>query len=71
MNIELKRKFFVATVESILLYGCEAWTLTSAMEKALDGSYTRMLRKAFNAHWSQRMPNYQSSVTKSQPEDCD
>ena len=57
MNIELKRKFFVATVESILLYGCEAWTLTSAMEKALDGSYTRMLRKALNVHWSERMPN--------------
>ena len=34
MNIELKRKFFVATVESILLYGCEAWTLTSAIENS-------------------------------------
>ena len=28
MNTELKKKFFVATAESILLYGCEAWTLT-------------------------------------------
>ena len=27
------------------------------MEKALDGSYTRMLRKALNVHWSERMPN--------------
>ena len=57
MSIELKRKFFVATVESILLYGCEAWTLTSAMEDALDGTYTRMLRKATNVHWSARMTN--------------
>ena len=31
---ELKKKFFVATVESILLYGCEAWTLTKTMENA-------------------------------------
>jgi hypothetical protein len=57
MSIDLKRKFFVATIESILLYGCEAWTLTNAMEKALDGSYTRMLRKALNVHWSERMTN--------------
>ena len=57
MSIELKRKFFVTTVESILLYGCEAWTLTSAMEDALDGTYTRMLRKATNVHRSARMTN--------------
>ena len=57
MRIELKRKFFVATVESILLYGCEAWTLTKAMEKSLDGTYTRMLRRALNMHWSDRVTN--------------
>ena len=57
MNTELKKKFFVATVESILLYGCEAWTLNSSMEKALDGTYTRMLRKALNVHWSDRVTN--------------
>ena len=57
MNTELKKKFFVATVESILLYGCEAWTLTKSMEKALDGTYTRMLRKALNVHWSDRVTN--------------
>ena len=57
MNTELKKKFFVATVESILLYGCEAWTLTKSMENALDGTYTRMLRKALNVHWSDRVTN--------------
>ena len=57
MNTELKKKFFVATVESILLYGCEAWTLTKPMVTALDGTYTRMLRKALNIHWSDRVTN--------------
>ena len=57
MNTELKKKCFVATVESILLYGCEAWTLTKSMENALDGTYTRMLRKALNVHWSDRVTN--------------
>ena len=27
----VKKRFFVATVESILLYGCEAWALNKAM----------------------------------------
>ena len=36
---------------------CEAWTLTKSMEKALDGTYTRMLRKALGVHWSDRVTN--------------
>ena len=52
MSRNLKIRFFIATIESILLYGCEAWTLTEAMERYLDGTYTRMLRKALNIHWS-------------------
>ena len=48
LSKELKVRFFIETVESILLYGCEAWALTEAMEHSLDGTYTRMLRKALN-----------------------
>ena len=54
MDTSLKKKFFIATVESILLYGCEAWTLTKAQEKSLDGTYTRMLRRALNVHWTNK-----------------
>ena len=57
MSRELKVRFFIATIESILLYGCEAWTLTQSMEHSLDGTYTRMLRKALNVHWSSHTPN--------------
>ena len=57
MNAGLKKRFFLATVESILLYGCETWTLTVAMEKALDGCYTRMLRRVTNVHWSAHITN--------------
>ena len=52
MNESLKKRFFVATVESILLYGCESWALTATMEKSLDGTYTRMLRSALNIPWN-------------------
>ena len=44
----LKQRLFVTTVESVLVYGCEAWTLTVKDKKALDGVYTRMLRAALN-----------------------
>lgn len=57
MDTSLKKKFFIATVESILLYGCEAWTLTKAQEKSLDGTYTRMLRRALNVHWTSKTTN--------------
>lgn len=42
---------------SILLYGSEAWALTKAMERHLDGSFTRLLRKALNVSWRQKMRN--------------
>ena len=44
LSTTLKRNLFRAVVESVLLYGSEAWTLTKKHEKKLDGTYTRMLR---------------------------
>ena len=52
-----QKKFFVAKVDSILLYGCEAWTLNKAMEKVFNDTFTRMSRRAFNIHWSDRVTN--------------
>ena len=49
---ELKRDFFQASVQSVLLYGAQTWTLTKTLEKKIDGTYTRMLRAALNIHWS-------------------
>ena len=57
MNNNLKRRLFVTTVESVLLYGCEAWALTVKDEKALDGVYTRMLRAALNVSWADHVTN--------------
>ena len=47
--------FIAATVESVLLYGCEAWTITSKLAKNLDGCYTYMLRSVFNIPWKQHI----------------
>lgn len=42
---------FVASAESVLLYGAETWSLTVQQKKALDGVYTRMLRMALDVTW--------------------
>lgn len=60
-NSKLSRAFklrvFSATVESVLTYGCEAWTVTPKIAKTLDGCYTRMLRKVLNVSWKQHITN--------------
>ncbi|XP_072033128.1 uncharacterized protein [Amphiura filiformis] len=50
LSARFKQRLFTATVESVLLYGCEAWTVTSKLAKELDGCYTRLLRSMRNVH---------------------
>ena len=56
---KMKRRFFQATVVSILLYGCTTWTLTKRLRKKLDGNYTRMLRAILNNSWPQHPTRHQ------------
>ena len=46
-------------VVSILLYGCTTWTLTTCMQKKLDGNYTRMLWAVLNKSWRQHLTKQQ------------
>ena len=50
-------KIFRTTVEPILIYGCDSWSLTQSVENALDGTYTRMLQKTQNMSWCHHMNN--------------
>ena len=58
MQDDLKRRLFVAAVESVLTYGFEALTLSVKDEKTLDGVYTRMLRVALNVSWEDYITNF-------------
>eukprot|EP00899_Mesostigma_viride_P023316 jgi/Mesvir1/4169/Mv25675-RA.1 len=49
-----KRILFKALVLSILLYGCEAWTLDQALSQQLDGTVTRMLRHILGVRYQER-----------------
>ena len=41
------------TVEPVLLFGSETWTVTKKLEKSVNGCYNRMLRTALNVQWQQ------------------
>ena len=47
----LKRNFFRAAVESVLVYGSVTLNLTQSIEKKIDGAYTRMFRAVMNKSW--------------------
>ena len=40
IKISTKIRIFKATVESVLLYGCESWAMTKSLIKKVDGTYT-------------------------------
>ena len=54
---ELKIQFFRTTIQSVLLYGAESWTLTNSMCRRLDGTYTIMLRAIVGFTWRDRKTN--------------
>ena len=57
LSKKIKLRLMHTTVESVLMYGCENWTLTKTLLKQLDGTNTRILRMILNVHWSQKITN--------------
>ena len=62
LSDNLKRRLFIATVEYVLLYGCETWTLDRQLEKGLDGCYTIMLGAPKDVSWREHMSKKGSMV---------
>ena len=54
---EVKINLFLATIECIFLYNATTWTMTVALEKSLDGAYTKLLRYALNVSWMDHVKN--------------
>jgi len=57
LNKTLKIRLLPSTVEAVLLYGCETWSLSKKQEQELDGCDTKMLRKALNISWREHVTN--------------
>ena len=52
-------RMFRACVLTVMLYGCESWSLTSTLEARLNGALTRMLRRVLNLPYVQHITNRQ------------
>ena len=57
MNRKLKIRIFRATIEIILLYGSETWTITKTFENKIDGCYTWLIIMILNISWRDNIPN--------------
>ena len=64
MSRNIKVCLCQATVETVLLYGAAAWSLTKGMEKALDGIYMHPTTKVCPRDQMARSPDQRSSVPK-------
>ena len=53
LPLHLKLNLFKSTVEPILMYGSETWTLHTRQQRRLDGCYTNLLRRVQNISWKQ------------------
>jgi hypothetical protein len=57
LSRQTKRRLFRSFIEPILTYAAQTWTLTAALEKSLDGAYTRLLRTCLGVHYSEHRTN--------------
>ena len=57
LSRDLRIRFFTASVESVLLYWSENLTLTTALEKHLDGCHTKILRAALKVSCNDHISN--------------
>ena len=44
-SLRARGHFYKAVVQSVLLYGCETWTITATMMKVLDRFHHRVARR--------------------------
>ena len=51
LNLNMKIDIFKTLIEPILLYGSETWTISSKLQKRVDGTYTRLLMRIKNISW--------------------
>jgi hypothetical protein len=57
LRLTTKMAVFRAVCVSILLYGCESWTLYRAQVRKLESFYTSCLQKILGLRWWHRIPH--------------
>ena len=67
---EIKKRLFLATVESVLLHGSEIWSIDKTLCKGLGGCCTRILRIAMNMKTKSDKPVTIWNITNSFVKSC-
>ena len=57
IRLSTKLKLYKSLVVSIVLYGCETWTLTAALEKKIQAFENKCLRKLLQISWTEHKTN--------------
>ncbi|KAI8482291.1 hypothetical protein Bbelb_399820 [Branchiostoma belcheri] len=67
LSVHTKLRLYNSLVLSILLYGAEAWTLTSTQERHLDAFDAKCLRRILGIRWYDRVTNIALRRSTNQP----
>ena len=57
LSLELRVRMVRCYIFSVLLYGCESWTLDTSMEKKIDAFEMYIYRRILRISWVQRITN--------------
>nr|KAG5703541.1 hypothetical protein BaRGS_020175 [Batillaria attramentaria] len=57
VSIRTKLRIFNSNVKSVLLYGCETWRTTKAMQQKIQIFLNTCLRRIFNIRWPEKIRN--------------
>ena len=57
LSVELRVRLLKTYIWSVLLYGCESWTITATMRRKLEAAEMWMLRRMLRVPWTARMTN--------------
>ena len=57
LDNNLKIMIFKVTIETILLYESETWTIDKKLRRKIDGCYIKLLRMVLNVSWRDKISN--------------
>ncbi|GFR64325.1 RNA-directed DNA polymerase from mobile element jockey [Elysia marginata] len=62
ISIAVRKRLLETFIETVLLYGCEAWTIDERMESSLEATEMWFLRRMMRIPWSAKKTNEEIST---------
>ena len=57
ISMRTKLRIFNSNVKSVLLYRCETWQTTQAMQQKIQTFFNTCLRRIYKMQWQEKIPN--------------